>query len=177
VKVERYACGFCRMAGVEQLREPVDADKRQTIGAGARTRHADVDAADVDLRSLRGRCASGGESRDPLSHCRAVLHARHDFLADIAALFEVQAGKTVHIRFVRKNPAVIEIDKPIGNAGGDSSRLIDRAVTASVRSPFADKSHAIPCRANADQEPPRQRCRRSAPDRDKRQLHEPRSCR
>ena len=53
-----------------------------------------------------------------------MLHPRHHFLSDIAALVEIDAVQAVHVGLVRKRVAVHEIEPAARHAGGDAMRLI-----------------------------------------------------
>ena len=58
----------------------------------------------------------------------AMLHPRHHFLADIAALVEIDAVQAVHVGFVRKRVAIDEVEAAARNARGNAMRVIGRAV-------------------------------------------------
>ncbi len=53
-----------------------------------------------------------------------MLHARDDLLADIAALVEIDAGKTVHVGLVRERIAVHEIEPAARHAERDAMGLV-----------------------------------------------------
>ena len=53
-------------------------------------------------------------------------HARNDFLADVAALFEIDAVQEIEIDVVRKDVAIGEIDAALGRDRVDAQRLVSR---------------------------------------------------
>src|ERR1019366_198347 len=55
-----------------------------------------------------------------------MLDPRHDFLPDIAALVEIDAGELVHVGFVREGIAVAEIVAAARHAKRDAVRVITR---------------------------------------------------
>src|SRR6185437_9882607 len=58
----------------------------------------------------------------------AMLHPRHNFLADITALVEIDTGEAVHIGFVREGIAIDEVETAAGRAYSNAVRLIGGAV-------------------------------------------------
>ena len=58
----------------------------------------------------------------------AMLHPRHHFLADIAALVEIDAVQAVHVGFVRKRVAIHEVEAAARHARGDAMRVVGGAV-------------------------------------------------
>ncbi len=55
---------------------------------------------------------------------RAMLDARHDFLADIAAFVEIDAGELVHVGLVREGVAIDEIHAAARHAERDAVRFV-----------------------------------------------------
>ena len=53
-----------------------------------------------------------------------MLHARNHFLADIAALGEIDAAELVHVGLVREGVAVAEIDAAVRDAERDAVRFV-----------------------------------------------------
>ena len=53
-----------------------------------------------------------------------MLHARHHFLADIAAFGEIDTAELIHVGLVRKGVAVAEIRAAARNAERDAVRLV-----------------------------------------------------
>ena len=58
----------------------------------------------------------------------AMLHPRHDLLADIAALVEIDAVQPVHVGLVRERVAIHEVEAAARHAERDAMRLIGGAV-------------------------------------------------
>ena len=59
-----------------------------------------------------------------------MLHARDDFLADIAAFGEIDAAELVHVGLVRKGVAIAEIEAALRHAERDAVRLVLAASTS-----------------------------------------------
>ncbi len=78
-----------------------------------------------------------------------MLHARHDFLADIAALVEVDAIDAVEIGFVRKRVAVSEVDAALRHAGFDAARFVTRHVGVNASRGLARHIGAVAERVRA----------------------------
>ena len=57
-----------------------------------------------------------------------MLHARHHFLADEAALGEIDAGELVHVGLVREGVAIAEIEAAARHAVRDAMRLVGGGV-------------------------------------------------
>ena len=74
------------------------------------------------------------DARDPLAGGPAMFHARDDLLADIAALFEIDAVEEVEVRVVRKRVAIDEIDAALRDAGADA-----QAPRTALAVPVADR--------------------------------------
>ena len=53
-----------------------------------------------------------------------MLHPRDNFLSDIAAFFEINAGKTIHQSLMRKRIAINEIASPHRHAKRNAMRII-----------------------------------------------------
>ena len=58
----------------------------------------------------------------------AMLHPRHHFLSDIAALVEIDAVQPVHVGLVRKCVAIYEVEPAARHARRDAMRIIGGAV-------------------------------------------------
>ena len=61
---------------------------------------------------------------DAVARGAAMLHARHHLLADVAALVEIDAGKLVHVGFVREGVTVDEIEPAARHAERDAMGLV-----------------------------------------------------
>ena len=59
-----------------------------------------------------------------------MLHARNDFLPDIAAFREIDPVQKVHIRFMRKGVAIGEVDPALRHAGANAQRVVPFAFGA-----------------------------------------------
>ncbi len=57
-----------------------------------------------------------------------MLHARNDFLADVAALVEIDAAELIHVGFVGKRVAVGEVAAAARHAKRDAVGLVFRGV-------------------------------------------------
>ena len=57
-----------------------------------------------------------------------MLHPRHHFLADKAALLEVDAAELIHVGLVRKGVAIGEIDTAMGHAERDPVRVVSGGI-------------------------------------------------
>ena len=73
---------------------------------------------------VSGEKSSSDDPHDARARGAAMLHPRHHFLSDIAALVEIDAVQAVHIGLVRKRVAVHEIEPAARHACGDAMRLI-----------------------------------------------------
>jgi hypothetical protein len=64
------------------------------------------------------------ERHGTLARDAAMLGARHDFLADIAALVEIDAAELIHVSFMGKGVAINEINPAARYAERDAVRFI-----------------------------------------------------
>ena len=71
-----------------------------------------------------GRGPASFDPHDALARGPAMLHARDDLLADVAALVEIDAVEQVEVGVVREGVAVGEIDAALRHADGDAQRLV-----------------------------------------------------
>ena len=71
-----------------------------------------------------GRRTVEGDRHDAGARGAAMLHARHDLLADVAALVEIDAAELVHVGLVREGVAVDEVDAAARHAERDAVRLV-----------------------------------------------------
>ena len=111
-------------AGVERVGDAIGPDQRDAVAAGGRTHGADrlVAGENGDAgfrREIFQRDPHGAGARGA-----AMLHPRHHFLADIAALVEIDAVQAVHVGLVRKRIAVHEVEPAARHAVHDAMRLI-----------------------------------------------------
>ena len=86
--------------------------------------HADLLVARHHRHAGVGRKAVVGDRHDAVARGAAMLHARHDLLADIAALVEIDAVELVHVGFVRERVAIDEIESAARHAERDAVRLV-----------------------------------------------------
>src|SRR5581483_281028 len=122
-KRQADSAGRDRRSGVDRRARPVETHQRQSPVTGMRTENPDRPFAGHNLGPYRRERGAFGED-DPPPRRSAVLHARDDFLADIAALPEVDAAKLVHVDIVRKYLAIGEVGPALGDAEGDAVRVI-----------------------------------------------------
>ena len=118
------AAGGERLAGIERVRNAVDAHQRDALALRRRAHRADrlVAGHDADAslrRELLEQHLDAAGARGA-----AMLHARDDLLADIAALVEIDAGEAVHVGLVRKRIAVHEIEPAARHAERDAMGLV-----------------------------------------------------
>ena len=71
-----------------------------------------------------GSGAVAGRDDEPPPRRAAMLHARDDLLADVAALAEVDAAELVHVGVVREGVAEGEVDAAFRHAERDAVRVV-----------------------------------------------------
>ena len=81
-----------------------------------------------------------------------MLDARHHFLADVAALLEIDAGELVHVGFVRKRIEIHEVLAAARHAERDAMRIVSLRVDER-RAQFGGGLSALPPAAPARARP------------------------
>jgi len=122
------AVGHQRRAGGQRLIDPVEAQHREPAAGRRRAINADRFSARRDRRACGGRRPVKGDRDDAGACGAAVLHARHDLLADKAAFLEIDAMELVHVGLMRKRIPVGEIEAAGGHAERDPMRLVDGVI-------------------------------------------------
>ncbi len=93
------------------------------VRAGGRAKRADRPPVDCQLRAGRGQGTFSLDDQHPPPGRAAMLHARDDLLADIAALLEADAAGLVEQHVMREGVAELVVGPAFGNAVGDAQGL------------------------------------------------------
>ena len=107
-----------------RLARLVDAHDGEGSGSFDRAERTNFATADRDRGAGYGQGTLGGDRHQPATCRRAVLHARDDFLADIAALLEIEPAIAVHHQVMRKEVGRVAVFRATGNAIDDTQRGI-----------------------------------------------------
>ena len=107
--------------------------KRERFASRRGAERADRELAVQDGRPGRRRGAGEFDARDALARGSAMLHARDDLLADIAALVEIDPMEKIEIGVVREGVRIGEIEAALGRADGDAKALVFADVLRSDR--------------------------------------------
>ena len=118
--MDRDAAADQRLATRYRLRHPVEPQQRQRAAGRGGPHGADLAVAGRHRGAGRGRGAVIAHRHDAAARGAAVLDSRDDFLADIAALGEIDAAELVHVGFVREGVAVGEIEAAVRHAERDT---------------------------------------------------------
>src|SRR5262249_21731465 len=116
----RFQCRFC----CQCVRDPVEPHERKAPAFGGGAERADLLPAghDPPARGRRGLFVS--ESHDAATAVGALLDARNDLLADIAAFVEIDAVKLVHTGLVWERVAIDEVETATRHAVRDAMGFI-----------------------------------------------------
>src|SRR3984885_14655544 len=102
----------------------VESQERERLAPRGGAERADGQFAVEDWRPRRRRGARQFHARDAFAGGPAVLHARNDLLADIAALVEIDPMEEVEIGVVREGVAIGEIEPALRRSYGDTQALV-----------------------------------------------------
>src|SRR5204863_5179596 len=102
----------------------IHPDQRETIVACRRTHGAHRLVAGEDSCSRFRRRALKNDPYRSGARGAAMLHPRHHFLPDIAALVEIDAVQPVHIGLMRERIAIHEVEPAARHAGRDTMRFV-----------------------------------------------------
>jgi hypothetical protein len=143
VQAHRLARHPDGLASRERIGRPVETQHGEAARAGARAARAENPPARRHLAARRRRRTFQVNKRHDAGTGRAaVLHARDDLLADVAALVEVDSVQLIHEGFVRKGVAEAKILRPFRHAKSDAMSVVDGRVD--VRPQFAEGHDGAP---------------------------------
>src|SRR5690606_20041336 len=117
------AAGCDRLALAEGLTDPVEPHQRKPALARHRADISDHRLARLDVSAGLQRL-DAIERHHALARRRAVLHARDDLLADIAAFLEADPAELIEQRLVRKGVAQHVIPAALRHAERDAVRVV-----------------------------------------------------
>src|SRR5215475_9108481 len=117
-----------REARREGVGHAIEAQHGEAAPARRRSHGADGALARRHRRPGLGRERLEGDRHYAVARGAAMLHARYDFLAHIAALLEVDAAELVHVGLVREGLAVNEIKAAAWDSKRDTVRLVGARV-------------------------------------------------
>src|SRR5579883_3438444 len=106
---QRDAAGLERGALCKRFGNTIEPQQCERVTSRGRSDRAKRFAARDDRRAGGRRSAIGGDRHHAAARGPAMLHARDHFLADEAALLEVDAAELVHIGFMREGIVVGEV--------------------------------------------------------------------
>jgi hypothetical protein len=111
-------------AARHRIRNAIEPQQRHGAPIRGRAHRADLAIAGRHRRArLWDRAVVTHRHR--AGACRAaMLHARHDFLADVTAFLEIDAAELVHVALVREGVAIAEIDAALGHTKRDAMGLV-----------------------------------------------------
>ena len=131
---QRHAASLDRHAGVDRFLDAVDAHDRQRRAVRRPCRACrSARPSASDLGAGRGQGAVGRGDQHAAARRAAVLHARHHFLADIAALPEADAAILVEQHVMREGVAQPHSRAPLSATPCAMRRACQSASDASSR--------------------------------------------
>ena len=104
--------------------QPVDPQSGETCLSAERCQIAERRFSGQNICPKRRILAGKLQPRHALSRGIAVVHARYDFLADIAAFVEIDAMQQIHIGIMDECVAIGKIDAALGDSECDSVILV-----------------------------------------------------
>src|SRR6202041_3385480 len=117
------ACAQCPPRR-RRLFRAVKSQERERLAPEGGAERADGEFAVEDWRPRRWRGARQFHARDAFAGRPAVLHARNNLLADVAALVEIDPMEEVEIGVVWEGVRIGEIQAALRRSDGDTETLV-----------------------------------------------------